>query len=1008
MRKTAKPKRCLKDRPLSVTSDSSTFSPQKSTLDISTKHTDDPAPKVDSKKQFAFSLDTRLSTFMPSVTTVQCFSETQTKDWTGESCEEGRQSKKPKGKIDEVMENAEEIMEPTTPESRVFRVELQKSTGFCSQLPSRPVSWNSANSLASSWSNENSTIQFEDLVQQAFGVEDSKEPELRFSPDESLTQAIDAIHPSTNTSPTKEVLIYCTSVDATLIYDTTKGGAATKDAPIEENPTYNTPTDEGVIDGVTRQEALTGVATTEVASLLDAPINETVVNKGATEPSEHVDSTNLLILIDDEPAEIIPPTSSNEEPEQVPSVGDCLAQTISSPRQGNINDALDGADDMSELLDELATFQAPTTSSGILSLPNSSGDITAAQSKAYDDLYLSFVLPDDTSEDSASTLEDHFYTALENLDNAEVVPDQPVQLCSPTGPLKILSLPNSSVDISADQSKAFDRLYLASLLPNVLVDGAVSEMQQDEVDAASKEMTDTSDVADEPVPSNYSSSPSGIPDSPRVSAGIAPVQPNEFNGLVLPSTPPTDGLVEGNTANTTEMKEVKFKAVEFCAPTAPSGILVLPNSSSEVTATHAKSFDELYLLSTLPKENVVDDVCSVAGEPVNIDQSEPATFQPPTTPSGILGLPNSFSEVTDTQAKCFDELYLSSTLPEIVHELGEFIAPTILTGTSGLQNASAIQGAENSQDGQARVHSASASRISSLPDPSTEVAIGQTPGNEILNPDLILPHTKLDEPDDAAVAEYQADSLPSSGELIEFTKEADTPQVPVIEPKRATRSIGELPAEEPLQEQPAPEAVENEPAAETHHDAFESEVTQESPSAPSSDDRTSATLSILPNLPEEEQLQLVQDDIEQQDLNTFLGTTSLHGFLEILDCDDEGNTTREAITDAFIALSAEEKILNEEFSSGITKRNHFGIDERASKHCASKLVQVRNFLGTTSLRGFLKLVEFNEGGRAAEESVVEAFHRAAELEKEKAMSSKAKASAKRRAARLVAGLKASA
>lgn len=945
---------------------------------------------------------------MPSVNTVQCFSETQTKDWTDESCEEGRQSKKPKGKIDEVMENTEEIIELTAPESRISRMELQKFTGFCSQLPSRPVSWNSANSLTSSWSNENSTIQFEDLVQQAFGVEDSKEPEPRFSPDESLTQVIDAIHPSTNTSPTKEVFICCTSVDATLIDDTTKGDAVTKDAPIEENSTYNTPTDEGIIDSVTRQEALTGVATTEVASLLDTPINETVINEGATEPSEHADSTNLLIFTDDEPAEIIPPTNSNEELEQVPSVGHCLAQTISSPQQDNINNALDGADDMDKLPDKLATFQAPTTSSGILSLPNSSGDITAAQSKAYDDSYLLFILPDDTSEDSASTLEDHLHTALENLNNAEVVPDQSAQLCSPTGPLKILSLPNSSADISAGWSKAFDGLYLASLLPNILVDGAVSKMQQDEIDAASKEMTDTGDVTDEPVPSNYSSSPSGIPDSPRAPAEIAPIQPNEYNGLVLSSTPPTDELPEGNTANTTEMKEVTFKVVKFCAPTTPSGILALPNSSSEITTTHVKPFDELYLLSTLPKENVVDDVCSVAGEPVNIDQSEPAKFQPPTTPSGILGLPNSLSEVTDTQAKCFDELYLSSTLPEIVHTLGEFIAPTILTGTSGLQNASAIQGAENSQDEQAGVHSASASRISSLPDPSTEVTITQTPENENSNPDLILSHTKPDEPDDAAVAEYQADSPPSSGELIESAKEADAPQVPVIEPKQTTHSISELPAEEPLQEQPAPEAIENEPAVEAHHDAFEREVTQESPSAPSSDDRASATLSILSNLPEEEQLQLVQDDIEQQDLNTFLGTTSLHDFLEILDCDDEGNTTREAITDAFITLSAEEKMLNEEFSSGITKWNHFGADERASKHCASKLVQVHNFLGTTSLRSFLKLVGFNEDGGATEESVVEAFHQAAELEKEKAMSSKAKASAKRRAARLIAGLKASA
>lgn len=945
---------------------------------------------------------------MPSAITVQRFSETQTKDWTDESCEVGRQSKKPKGKIDEVMENTEEIIEPTTPESRVSCVELEKFTGFCSQPLSRPVSWDSANSLALSWSNENSTIQFEDLVQQTFGAEDSREPEPRFSPGESLTQAIDAIHPSTNASPTKEVLIYCASVNATLIGDTTKGDAVTKHAPVEGNSTYDTPTNEGVIDSVTRQETLTGVVTTEITSLLDAPINETVINEGATKPSEHVDSTNLLILIDDESAEIIPPTNSNEEPEQVSSVDDYLAQTISSPQQDNINNALDGADDMDELLDESATFQAPTTSSGILSLPNSSSDITAARSKAYDDLYLSFVLLDDTSEDSASALEDRFHTVLENLDNAEIVPNQPAQLCAPTGPLKILSLPNSSVDISANQSKAFDGLYLASLLPNVLVDGAVSEMQQDEVDTVSKEMTGTGDVADEPVPLNYASSPSGIPDSSRVSAGIAPVQPNEYNGLVLSSTPPTDELLEGNTANTTEMKEVKYKAVEFRAPTAPSGILALPNSSSEITATHAKSFDELYLLSTLPKENVVDNVCSVAGEPANIDQSEPAKFQPPTTPSGILGLPNSFSEVTDTQAKCFDELYLSSALPEIVHELGEFISPTILTETLGLQNASTIQGAENSQDGQAGAHSASASRISGLLDPSTEVTIAQTPGNENLNPDLILSHTNLDEPDGAAVAEYQVDSPPSSEELIESAKEADAPKVPVIEPKQTMHSIGELPAEEPLREQPAPESIENGPAVETHHDTFEPEVTQESTPAPPSNDRTSATLSILPNLPEEERLQLVQDDIEQQDLNTFLGTTSLHDFLEILDCDGEGSTTREAITEAFIALSAEEKMLNEEFSSGITKRNHFGIDERVSKHCASKLVQVRMFLGMTSLRSFLKLVEFNEDGGAVEESVVEAFHRAAELEKEKAMSSKAKASAKRRAARLVAGLKASA
>lgn len=949
---------------------------------------------------------------MPSAITVQRFSETQTKDWTDESCEVERQSKKPKGKIDEVMENTEDIIEPTTPESRISRAEREKFTGFRSQPLSRPlsrpVSWDSANSLASSWSNENSTIQFEDLVQQAFGAEGSNGPEPRFSPDESSTPAIDAIYPSTNVSLTKEVLIYCTSVNATLIGDTTKGDAVTKDSPVEENSTYDTPTDEGIIDSVIRQETLSGVATTEVASLLDVPINEIVINEGATEPSEHVGSTKLLIFTDDEPAKIIPPTNSNKEPGQVSPVGDCLAQTISSPQQDSINNALDGADDMDELLDEPATLQAPTTSSGILSLPNGLSDITAAQSKAYGDSYLSFVLLDDTSEDAASTLEDHFHTALENLDNAEVVPDQPAQLCAPTGPLKILSLPNSSMDISANQSKAFDGLYLASLLPNVLVDRAVSEMQQYEVDAVSKEMTDTGDVVDKPVPSNSSSSPSGIQDSPRVSTGIAPVQLNDYNGLALSSTPSTDELLKGNTANTTEMKEVTFKAVEFYAPITPPWILALPNSSFEVTAAHAKSFDELYLLSTLPNESVVDDVCSVAGEPVNIDQSEPAKFQPPTTPLGILGLPNSFSEVTNTQAKCFDKLYLSSTIPKIVHELGEFIAPAILTGTLGFQNPSTIQGAENSQDGQAGVHSASASRISSLPDPFTEVAIALTPENENLNLDLILSHTNLDESGDAAVAAYQADSLPSSGELIESAKEADAPQVPVIEPKQTMRSTGELPAEELLQEQPAPEAIENEPAVETHHDAFELEVTQESTPAPSSNDGTSATLSILPNLPEEEQLQLVQDDIEQQDLNTFLGTTSLHDFLEILDCDGEGNTTREAITEAFIALSAEEKMLNEEFSSGITKRNHFGIDERVSKYCASKLVQVRMFLGTTSLRSFLKLVEYNEDGGAAEESVVEAFYRAAELEKEKAMSSKAKASAKRRAARLITGLKASA
>src|SRR6266568_9200816 len=100
---------------------------------------------------------------MPSAITVQRFSETQTEDWTDESREEGRQFKKPERKIDEVMENTEEIIEPTTPESRIPRAEPEKSTGFCSQLPSRPISWDSVNSLASSWSNENSTIQFEDL-----------------------------------------------------------------------------------------------------------------------------------------------------------------------------------------------------------------------------------------------------------------------------------------------------------------------------------------------------------------------------------------------------------------------------------------------------------------------------------------------------------------------------------------------------------------------------------------------------------------------------------------------------------------------------------------------------------------------------------------------------------------------------------------------------------------------------------------------------------------------------
>ncbi|OCL08033.1 hypothetical protein AOQ84DRAFT_439847 [Glonium stellatum] len=1075
-RKIAKPKRRLRDGPRSAHSDSSTFSPHTSALDISTKDAETPDPNFELKRLFTFSLDTYLSNIMPSATTATHLAEPKMEDRADESFGDNRQSMNPKREINEVMGNMAETIKPMEPGSGNFYGESEKFVGFCPQPASRTVSWNSADSLASSWSNENSAIQYEDLVQQTFDAipssfhrpnsneaesgrfwqdpngfsiansvateapevynsagpiiplepmsdfptprkdateevpENSDEPELDFLLDTTPTQAhaqtsetSEVVVPSIGASPAVEIFTNDASVRPVFIDDTTIESIVTNASPIEEDPnraditiqeerpTRDDFTAKKLTHKVVLENAFTGFPLSEIASL-DAPINETVISKGNIEPWESFDPTNILTLAEEEPVEIIPSTTSADESGQVSSVGNSLAHITSFSEPEDAVDLSDEVAGTKEPVDGPVTFRAPTTSLRILCLPNSLGDITAAQSKAYDDSYLLSILSDDASSSvSPSNIVDESHTVFETLESTATFADKLAEFCAPTTPLDILSLQNSSVNVTAGQSKVFDELYLASILSSALGgDFAVAKMRLGRVDTTPKETIDMEDVTKEPISSYDILSPPEFLDLPRDFATTSFAQADD---------PDKPDLLESNTANTIGVERPTVEQVEFYPPSTPSMPPVLPISSSEVIATIDKAFDEVYLSSIVLGEDVADNIDSVPMKPIN-NQSGPVGFQAPTAPLEILSLPNSPSEAIGIQAKIFDEIYLTSILPKA----GRFVAVVMLTEKLGLADVPGVQCTQDPQDGQARIHSTLASEVLSLPNPSTEAVTPRTPETEKRNLDIVLADENLDEEHNVAVAEPIADSMIDSEEVMESVEEPDAPQESITKPEHATRSSSDQPKEEPIQEQPMTNFVQNELAVKTQDDESEPEAIQESIRAPSSNGRSSTTLSsILPNFTEEEQLQLVQDDLEHQDLHTFLGNISLYNFLDALDCDDQGNTTKEAIMEAFIALAEEDRTLNEEFSC-VPKLSNFSIDGNTDKCRALRLIQVRTLLGTTSLRNFLKLIEFDENGGTTEGSFVEAFQQAAWLEEERAMSSKARASAKRRAVKVVAGL----
>ncbi|KAF2119955.1 hypothetical protein BDV96DRAFT_486277 [Lophiotrema nucula] len=128
--------------------------------------------------------------------------------------------------------------------------------------------------------------------------------------------------------------------------------------------------------------------------------------------------------------------------------------------------------------------------------------------------------------------------------------------------------------------------------------------------------------------------------------------------------------------------------------------------------------------------------------------------------------------------------------------------------------------------------------------------------------------------------------------------------------------------------------------------------------------------------------QLQQErELEYKHRHTFIGTTSLDDFLELLDVSSAFNTNRFKVTKAFVTLAAKEQAMAREQS---TNSEGWELIPRVTSIVADilddYLAQSRIKLGSISLNQFLGLLRFERDGGVDAIAAVEAFCAAAHID----------------------------
>jgi hypothetical protein len=136
----------------------------------------------------------------------------------------------------------------------------------------------------------------------------------------------------------------------------------------------------------------------------------------------------------------------------------------------------------------------------------------------------------------------------------------------------------------------------------------------------------------------------------------------------------------------------------------------------------------------------------------------------------------------------------------------------------------------------------------------------------------------------------------------------------------------------------------------------------------------------------------MEQELQYKHRHTFIGTASLHSFLEVLETSSPGTTSKLAIMKAFTILASNEQILFRQTSSSTADWNLVTrITPDISTFDCITLARVQ--LGSVSLQLFVDLVPFNTRSEAHIALVVDAFKVASHMDTQAGRNTRSKARA---------------
>ena len=134
----------------------------------------------------------------------------------------------------------------------------------------------------------------------------------------------------------------------------------------------------------------------------------------------------------------------------------------------------------------------------------------------------------------------------------------------------------------------------------------------------------------------------------------------------------------------------------------------------------------------------------------------------------------------------------------------------------------------------------------------------------------------------------------------------------------------------------------------------------------------------------------VERDLQYSHRHIFVGTSSLHSFLEVLETPSVGTISRLAVMKAFTTLASNEQLLARQRSSSVTD---WSLVTRITSDISTfdYVTLARVQLGSVSLHQFVDLIPFNIRDEAPITVVVEAFKTASHMDAEAGLNVRSKA-----------------